>query len=526
MRPTVPGPFPRPLLAMAGIVFAAHLAVVAWGPYGPHRDALLYYAMGENLRLFGMDFPPFIALVARAFTLFGNVELLTHIPVAAAHAALILLGGAFAQRAGGGRGAQGIAAVSVATAPVFLRAGSLFQPLVFDQLWWTAALWVLASLGKRDERAGSCKKSGDPVAPPGRWIALGSILGIGLLTKFTVMVLGAGIVVAILATPLRASLRTFRPWLAAIVAFAVGSPSLVGQVVLGWPFFGQFQDLSRAQLVHVSPSTFVIEQVFMVGPVVVVAAVLAVVTMGRAADVGLRAVAWAAAVSFAIMLLAGGKPYYIAPVWPALLGIGVGRVDAWVGESPRRVGKRLALGGMWVLVLGWGIVTLPLGLPVLPVETMARYAARLGEGPVTTNTGERIALPQDYADMLGWQELAREVESVWRALPPDDRERAVILTTNYGRAGALDWFGSDELPPARAPVGSYWFWGPGERSGEVAILVGTEVPELRDVFGSVEEVTRVHRPWGVPEEREVIIVLARDPLRTLQDVWPQFARRN
>src|SRR5512138_1481341 len=86
-RDHAPGTSPsatRAPIVIAAITFIAHLAVVAFGPYGPHRDALLYYAMGEHLRLFAMDFPPFIAIVARVFATFGNIELITHIPIAAA----------------------------------------------------------------------------------------------------------------------------------------------------------------------------------------------------------------------------------------------------------------------------------------------------------------------------------------------------------------------------------------------------------------------------------------------------------
>lgn len=507
-------------LAIALTVFLIHLAVVAWGPYGPHRDALLYYAMGEHLRLFAMDFTPFIAILARAFTIFGNIELLTHVPVAGAHAALVLLAAAFAGRAGGGAGARAAAALCVATAPVFLRAGSLFQPVVFDQLWWTAALWMLAGLG--------ASSAADGTTSPRDWLLLGAFVGLGLLTKFTILVLGAGILIAILATPLRSSLATHWPWLAAVLAVLIGSPSLIGQLVLGFPFLGQFEDLAGSQLSRVSPASFIAEQPFMVGPVALVVAAATAVALVRGAA-GYRAVAWATAAAFAIMLLAGGKAYYIAPIWPALTGLAIGRIDAVLaagrtdaGDGVTQARRRLVLALLWLLVAGWGALTLPLGLPFLPPDPMSRYVAALGVG-ATSNTGERLALPQDYADMLGWQDLAAATESAWRALPAEDRARTVILATNYGRAGAIDWFGADDLPPALAPVGSYWFWGPGDLPGDIAVIVGMEAAELEDVwFGHAVEFTRVLRPWGVPDERDVPIVIAREPVRTIQQIWPEF----
>ncbi len=549
-RDHAPGTSPsatRAPIVIAAITFIAHLAVVAFGPYGPHRDALLYYAMGEHLRLFAMDFPPFIAIVARVFATFGNIELITHIPIAAAHCALILLAAAFARRSGGGGGVQSAAALCVATAAVFMRAGSLFQPVVFDQLWWTAALWLLALVpGAADARR--------------RWLALGAVLGLGLLTKFTILVLGAAILVAIILTPERRSLRTPWPWLAGVLALAVGSPSIIGQMMLGWPFLTQFQDLASVQLVHVAPLGFVVEQFLIVGPVLLLAIPAALMSLrphsGHTEDgdthrAGLRLVVLAALVAFVLMLFARGKPYYIAPIWPALIGIGFGRIDRWrrhatsepsarrstqttsrettprVGSSgSRRTLRTASLVMLWTLVIAWGVIGLPMGLPFLGPEPMSAYAARLGAG-TTTNTGEVISLPQDYADMLGWEDQAAAVEAAWHSLTPDEQARTVILATNYGRAGAIDWFGSDALPAAIAPVGSYWFWGPGPLPGEITIVLGDEAAELEGAyFRSATEFTRVRRPWGVTEEQDVPVTIARDPLGSLQEFWPRFEGMN
>lgn len=522
--------------------------MVAFGPYGPHRDALLYYAMGEHLRLFAMDFPPFIAIVARVFTALGKIELLTHIPIAAAHCALILFAAAFARRSGGGAGVQTLAALCIATAAVFMRAGSLFQPVVFDQLWWTAALWLLALV----PGAGN---------PQRRWLALGAVLGLGLLTKFTILVLGAAILVTVILTPERRTLRTPWPWLAGVLALVVGSPGIIGQIVLGWPFLKQFEDLASVQLVHVSPLQYVGEQFLIAGPVLLLALPAALMCLrmrsgSRSHDdaperAGLRLAVTAAIVAFVLMLLAGGKPYYIAPIWPALIGIGFGRIDGWRRHAtsdpsvrrsaqtaspvmsprtalrgPSRALRTVSLVTLWTLVIAWGLIGLPMGLPFLGPEPMSAYAARLGVG-TTTNTGEVISLPQDYADMLGWEDQAAAVELAWQSLTPDERARTVVMGTNYGRAGAIDWFGSDALPAAIAPIGSYWFWGPGPLPGEIVIVLGGEAAELEGTyFRSAMEFTRVRRPWGVMEERDVPVTIVREPLVTLQQLWPRFEGMN
>lgn len=521
-------------VAVAGVVVVVHLAVAAWGPYGLHRDALLYLAMGEHLHLLRMDFPPFIALVARVERLFGDSLVTIHLGTAFGHGALTVLAAAFARRARGGAAAQLLAALVVATAPVYMRAGALFQPVVFDQLWWTLAL--LALVGVRPTRVRHARNrphANDRFGFPGltqtdggRWALLGIAMGLGLLTKFTVLVLGAAIVVGVAASPLRRWLATPWPYAAAALAVVVGAPSITGQMLLDWPFFSQFSDLQQAQLSRISPLSFTLEQLLLVGPAVLVAAGGAVAVLARRDDPGLVAVAWTAVAAFALMLLAGGKPYYIAPIWPALLGIGMAEMERWAGRLRR--GRPWAARTLWaamgIAVGSFGVIGLPMGLPFLSPEPMARYAAWLGvTEAVTTNTGQRLELPQDYADMLGWETLADSVAHVYRSLPPEDREEAVILATNYGRAGAIDFYGGDDIPPAVAPVGSYWFWGPGERSGAVTVVVGAE-PE--DVVGEFFEhatlAARVRNPWGVPEERSVGIVVARDPIRPLQEVWSSW----
>jgi hypothetical protein len=536
----VPHPSDGPLVpvrVLAAIVFLVHLAVSAWGPYELHRDALLYLAMGEHLHLLRMDFPPFIALVARAERLLGDSLVVIHVGPAAAHAALVMLAGAFARRSGGGPGAQMLAALAVATAPVFLRAGSLFQPVVFDQLWWTLALFVLAGIGRearhgrRDgDRAGRTDFLRVPASDGRRWALLGAVLGLGLLTKFTILVLGAAIAVGLLASPLRRQLLTPWPWAAAALAVLLGSPSISGQMALDWPVFNQLQDLQAAQLSRITPGAFVAEQLMLVGPAVLIAVAGAIALTVRGVRPGLRAVGWTTIAAFFLMMIAGGKPYYIAPIWPALLGIGMAEAEVWTRRLRQR--RPLAAFGFRALivvaVIGFGAVAVPMGLPFLPPEPMARYAARLGvTQAVTTNTGEVLELPQDYADMLGWEALADSVARVYLDLPEPDRERAVIVATNYGRAGAIDFYAGDRIPHAVAPVGSYWFWGPGDRPGTVSIVVGAEAGDLVDEFFRVAvEATRVRNPWGVPEERDVPIVIARNPVRPLQQVWPRWRGEN
>src|SRR5688500_5336400 len=129
------GPPPRPplaagpVLAIAGVKLAAHLATIATTPYGLHRDSFLYTAMGRHLRFWAMDFPPAIAVLAEvARALFGDTLFAVLIFPALFGTALVVVAALIARELGGGRYAQTLAALAVLVSPLFLRASSLFQP--------------------------------------------------------------------------------------------------------------------------------------------------------------------------------------------------------------------------------------------------------------------------------------------------------------------------------------------------------------------------------------------------------------
>lgn len=507
---------PRPAFATAVVLLQAafklglHLAVNARTPYGIHRDELLYLAMGDNLQLWRMDFPPGVALVAEVSrTLLGESLVALRFFPALFGAAIVVLAGAIARELGGGKTAQGLAAFCVLTSPLFLRAANLLQPVVMDQLVWTGLLYVLVRMYRSHG--------------PGEWILLGVLVGIGLLSKFTVAFIGLGIVAAVLLSPLREARFTAWPWMALAAALAIGAPSLVGQMRLDFPVLGQMADLREAQLERITAADFLLGQLLW-GPAVLLAAAGLGGLLASSALRPFRPVGWSCAVAFVLLMLSQGKPYYAGPLYPTLFAAGAVLFER---VTQGRRGGILRAATVAVL-FAFFLLILPLGLPILPPLEMASYARALGvTAAVRTNTGEVGALPQDYADMLGWREQAEAVAQVYRDLPPEQRERAVLVAGNYGEAGALDFYGPRlGLPRAVSPAGSYWFFGPGELPGQVVVTLGVPPEALRQYYGSVRTVARVGHPWAVEEERNVPINIGTLPRSTLQEVWPSLAGRN
>ncbi|MGA3228665.1 MAG: hypothetical protein ABSD51_01845 [Candidatus Binatus sp.] len=123
---------------------------------------------------------------------------------------------------------------------------------------------------------------------------------------------------------------------------------------------------------------------------------------------------------------------------------------------------RYALPAVIVIV---GVMIAPVTIPVLPVETFIRYQRVLGVN-VRTDTRKTAELPQSYADMFGWPEMAATVAKVYNSISPNERAKTAIFTRNYGEAAAIDFFGPRYgLPQAISGHMSYYLWGPRDWDG-------------------------------------------------------------
>ncbi|HKK08303.1 MAG TPA: glycosyltransferase family 39 protein [Gemmatimonadota bacterium] len=176
------------------------MVVLAITPYGLQRDAFLYFSMGRHLRLWHMDFPPLIAILGNVqVAIFGHTLAAARVFPALEGCAILITAALIARELGGGRFAQGLAALPMLTAGLFLRTANLFQPVVLDQLWWTLARLFLA-------RAARADAEGDATAGRNAWLAFGAAMGLGLLTKFSILFIGLAVLCALLATRIRS------PW--------------------------------------------------------------------------------------------------------------------------------------------------------------------------------------------------------------------------------------------------------------------------------------------------------------------------
>jgi hypothetical protein len=508
MSPSIspPNETRRLAYALVACTLAVHVLVAIATPYEFHRDEFLYFSMGTHLRLFHMDFPPLIALLSEAVRHTTGVSVFTYrvVPgiIGTGLVALVLLA---VRQFGGGRMAVLLAALAMLSSPLFMRTASLFQPVVLDQLAWMAALYALLRL----------EQTGDQRW----WLALGGAGGLGLLAKFSIAFIGVGVLVALLATPHRRALLTRGPWLALLIALVIGSPSVIGQVTNDWPIFEQMAQLQRGQLDRVTWGEYAGTQMLFIGPAMILA-ITGLMALLRGPLARHRAIGIACAATFILLGALHGKPYYVGPIYPMLLAAGAVRIEQLTGRW-----RSVTAWGVGLASLVFGLLLLPVGLPIVPPEPMARYASAMGiQAATQTNRGTQLSLPQDYADMTGWREKAEAVAHVVESLPAEERAKVVIYGNNYGQAGALDLYGRRlGLPPVVSLAGSFYLFGPGARRGDVVVTLGVRADDLRDLrCASLTDAGRVKNPWGVSEERDVPLFVCRSPAITVQEIW----RRN
>jgi hypothetical protein len=495
------------LLAAAKLL--VHLATTGRFGYSYFVDELYFLACARHLAWGFVDMPPlFPAIVAALRAVLGESLLAIRLLPALAGAALVLMTGLIARDLGGRRFAQGIAALAVLVAPIWLALHSIDTMNALDQLFWTGGAWIVVRI-VRDDR-------------PRLWVLFGAVAGLGMLDKHSMAFFGVAVVAALLLTPERRALRSPWLWLGGLLAGAIFLPNLVWMVQHHFPHFEMLANVKReGRDVSLNPLQFMVQQVLLMNPLTLPLwlgglAWLLFDREGRRYRV--LGIAWLAVM--AEMLLLDGRPYYPAPAYPMLLAAGGVALEGWLA-SPRWRAARPVYAALLALS---GAVLAPLFTPLLPPETLIRYSRAIGMTQPRIENHRLGPLPQLMADRFGWQEMAEEVARIYRSLPPADRARAAIFGQNYGQAGAIDLFGPAlGLPPAISGHLSYYLWGPRGYTGDVMIVLDDERPTLERLFGSVELAGHVAHPYSMPYQHFDVFV-CRGPRQSLAALWPRIKR--
>jgi 4-amino-4-deoxy-L-arabinose transferase-like glycosyltransferase len=486
-------PFDRRVIAVGAVVCAVLLALSTG--YGFHRDELYFIECARHLQASYVDQPVLTPLLAWvSLKVFGVSLLALRLWPALAAWATVVVAGLMAREFGGGRRAQLLAAIATATMPVVLGGDHLFGPTAFDILAWAALALVVARIG----RTGDVRW----------WLAGGLVLGLGLANKHSVGLFAVALVIGIFLSGGRRLVlnRWFVAGAAIAVAFTI--PDIWWQAQHQWATIGMTHALAQENGGLANIVGFVIGQLIMSAVAMVAVWVAGLRFLWRSGRPLWRALVWAYAILFVFFAVTtGGKIYYLAGAYIFLLAGGAVAIDARLAARARGLRRLLLATAVSVAV------AVPLVLPVLPPGDLG-WTEKVN--PV-------------LAESVGWPQLVSTVRTAWFSLPAGQRANAVIFTSNYGEASAINVLGTG-LPQAVSGHNTYWWWGPGNPRATTVLAVmpgpaegGGYAAFLGQFFTSVRAVATLSNPYGLHnQEWGGHVYLCTGPRQPWGQIWPQL----
>ena len=470
------------------------------GQYGFHRDELDIIMNARQLAWGYVAYPPFTPLIARlGLILFGPSLIGLRLFSAVAQGVVTVLVGWMAKDMGGNRTAQVVAALAVFISPLAMTCGTLIQYMSFDYLWWV----VIAFFTVRLLATGN----------PRYWLGIGASIGMGMMTKFTLAYFIAGLVLGILLTPMRRYLRTPWPWIGAGIAVLIFSPEIVWQIQHNFVSIDFLKSIHARDIAWGRANGYLIDQLYASAHPVTLPLWIAglVACLFSRQETRFRALGWMYLVPFVLFLVSQGRGYYIAPAYPMLLAAGSVWLVNWL-DARSEATRRWGMGVVWGALATGGLVILILVKPVMPINS-----------PLWNNA---IRLSDIFVEMVGWQDLTREVAQVYNDLPEINKPGTVILAGNYGEAGALELYGPEyNLPLVVSGGNSMWARGYGDTEWQSVVLVGFESQYASQYFKSCHAVGKVTNQYGVKNEESAwhnILYVCRQPRKPWAEVWPSM----
>jgi 4-amino-4-deoxy-L-arabinose transferase-like glycosyltransferase len=500
---------PNPSQRIPAIAALATLALhLAGNPhYGFFRDELYFIICGFHPAWGYVDQPPVTPLLAASSQLFGHsLFLLRAVPAifAAAGAYVTCL---LATELGGGAFAQILAAIAFLFANVLMSFGMKVGPdMVGLWLWPLAALYVLRIVNGGDPRL---------------WLPAGAAIGVSLESKYSVLFFAAALLASLALAPQRRVLLSRWFLAGAALAVLIALPNFLWQAFHGFPMWELLRNGQNGKNLVATPGLYLFQQLLLtnlfLSPIWIVGLIW--LLCNRAP----RFLGCTYVVLTLLMIVFHAKHYYAGNVYPIPIAAGGVAIERW---TQHRAWLQAAVAAVAVVA---GCFFLPFSLPVLPEQSMVRYAAFVGgvlhvkRTTMQTERNRTSALPEDWADMHGWPELAAKVAQIYIALPPGQQRQAAVVASNYGEAAAIDFFGKAYgLPPALSGHNNYWLWGPRGYSGNVIIDVNGDCGAASHLFQTARLMTRFNPPWVISYEQNIPIMLCTGIRTPLPQLWPKL----
>lgn len=408
--------------------------------YNLHRDEYLHIDQGKHLAWGYVSVPPVTSWISYLILLLGSsVLLVKFIPALFGALTIVVVWKSIEELEG-----DLFALILGATCVLFsalIRLNTLYQPNSLDYLLWAALFFSVLKFINTENH---------------KWLYVASVcFALGFLNKYNITFLILGLLPALLLSPHRKVLLNRHLYLASLIALIIISPNLIWQYVNDFPVFHHLQELSETQLVNVSRLDFLKEQLlFFVGGLFVI--VIGLISFFSYTPFKKYQIFfWSYVITIAIFTFFRAKGYYAIGLYPILIAFGSVYLEKLLAKGRVRYLRGIAV--IVPVLIMWPLLSLI--LPVLSPEEIEKNADDFKElGLLRWEDGDDHAMPQDFADMLGWAELASIVDAAFENI--EDKERTLVQCDNYGQAGAINYYSKERYTQAVSMNADYKNWYP------------------------------------------------------------------
>ncbi|HWI91137.1 MAG TPA: glycosyltransferase family 39 protein [Flavisolibacter sp.] len=419
--------------------------------YDLQRDEYLHLDQGKHLAWGYISVPPVTSWISWLINLFGGGVFWVKFFPALFGTFTIVIVWKIIKDLGGKTFALALGLVATLFS-VLLRINILYQPNSFDIFFWTLTYYIIIRYITTNNS---------------NWLyAIGFAVGFGILSKYNIAFLVIGLFAGLLITRERKIFLDKNLYIGALIALLIILPNILWQINNHFPTFHQLDELSRTQLVNVNRSDFVKDQVmFFVNSIfIIVIAFIGFVLYPPFKKY--RFVFWSYVIAITLYLFLKAKSYYAIGLYPVLLAFGAVYLERLLSFGWRRYLKPVMVIVVIFLFIPMYLIAFPTKSPA-EIESNNRIYKNFGL--LRWEDGKDHGLPQDFADMIGWSDLGRKVDSVYTLLP--DKEHTLVLCDNYGEAGAINYYSKFKDINAVSMNADYVNWFRLEKPVKNVILV-------------------------------------------------------
>jgi 4-amino-4-deoxy-L-arabinose transferase-like glycosyltransferase len=433
--------------------------------YEPHRDEFLYLAEGRHLAWGFMEVPPMLSLFAWFTHIFGDGMFWVKLWPSLFGAATFVLAGKIVLSLGG-RSFALILLFLPFIFGVYLRLFFLFQPNPPEVFFWTLIAYSLIRFVQTKEN---------------KWLYLfGISVGLGMMSKYSVAFYTVSVLLGLLLTKYRTIFINKHFWYACLIGFLIFLPNLIWQYNASFPVIHHMKELQETQLQYINPLSFLSDQLLMNLPCFFIWITGLLYTV-FSKESKFRFIGLAYVFVIVLLLISHGKNYYALGAYPVLFAFGSVALEKYTAA------KRKILRYAFIIVpLVIGITFLPVALPLFPPQQLADVYVKLRTektGALKWEDLQNHPLPQDFSDMLGWEEMTQKVAKAYATLTDTEKQNTVIFCDNYGMAGAINYYAPKyHLPAAYSDNASFLYWIPSNINFTNIVLVTDDHHELEHDF--------------------------------------------